>query len=227
MANRIAYDFSSLNNIFQRPEPLNAFARERMGRVCNLLKKYEVYHCLPHCKQCCYGAIIMSYTEFTAIMLYLEERWPDSERSVFFRNKVGLLQDNGQLLCPFLQEKAEIRHCCIYEARPLICRVFGTAAAPCQEPIEPGPLAENLFYQAYDLLYYDRGNFIALNLDEEWALFEAPFALWCLADESSGARQYLRSLIEKKKSSFHAVLYNCHQNYFFVYHEGERIRLGG
>ncbi|MGI6308424.1 MAG: YkgJ family cysteine cluster protein [Dethiobacteria bacterium] len=226
MEKRIAYDFSSLKNIYQRPEPLNAFAWERMAKVCNLLKKYEVYHCLPHCKQCCYGAIIMSYTEFNFIMLHIQERWSAQERRAFFRHNVGRLQDNGSFLCPFLQEDAAVRHCRIYEARPLICRVFGTAAAPCQEPIEPGLLTENLFYQAYNLLYYSHNNFIALNLDEEWAIFEAPFALWCLADNSAETREYLRALIEKEKNSFHAVLYDCRENTFFVYRQGERIGLG-
>ncbi|RJX25774.1 MAG: YkgJ family cysteine cluster protein [Dethiobacter sp.] len=225
MAKKIEYDFSSLEGIFQRPEPLNAFALERMERVRHLLRDYEVYNCPPHCKQCCYGSILMSYTEFTYIILYIRKNWSLQKIEKFFRDNVGLLQVNGALLCPFLQEEAGIEHCSIYAARPLICRVFGTMAAPCQEPVEPGDLQENLFYQAYNLLYYSNDILIALNLDREQALFEAPFALWCLADNSEETRGFLRTLLEERKDSFNAVLYDCGQNNFYAYHQGMKVIL--
>ena len=224
MKKSLGYDFSNLDGIFQRPEPLNAFALERVGRVIGLLKDKEVYNCSPSCKQCCYGSILMSYTEFTYILLYMKKNWSPRKIENLFRERVGLIEDDsgGSLLCPFLQEEAGREHCSIYEARPLVCRVFGTTAAPCQETIEPALLEETVFYQSYDLLYYGGKSFIALNLDNNWAVYEAPFALWCLADSSDESREFLRNLIEKRKESYHAVLYNNKDDYFFVYHEGEK-----
>lgn len=224
MKKSLDYDFSTLDGLFQRPEPLNVFALERVGRVLDLLKDKEVYNCSSSCKLCCYGSILMSYTEFTYMMLYMEKNWPLQKIETLFRERVGLLQDesDGSLLCPFLREEAGREHCSIYAARPLVCRIFGTTAAPCEESIEPTLLNENLFYQSYDLLYYGGRNFIALNLDNNWALYEAPFALWCLADSSNVTRKFLRMLIEQRKESYHAVLYDNKDDYFFVYHEGER-----
>ncbi|NMB41672.1 MAG: YkgJ family cysteine cluster protein, partial [Firmicutes bacterium] len=225
MEGKINYDFLSLEGIFQRPETLNAFAREKMEHVRQILRDYEVYNCPSCCKQCCYGSILMSYTEFTYIMLYIQENWPRERIEKLFRDKVGILQNADALLCPFLQEEASEEHCSIYMARPLICRVFGTEAAPCPEPIEPGKLPESLFYHAYNQLYYSNDNFIALDLDRKWAVFEAPFALWCLADNSKQTRTFLRSYLEEQKESYNAVLYDRSQNIFFAYRNGEKVTL--
>ena len=230
MKNKLDYDFTSLEGIFQRPEPLNVFALERMGAVKDLLRDRESYSCPPSCRQCCYGSILMSYTEFTYIMLYLQESWSWEKIFALFRTRVGLLTDNdgtGTLLCPFLQEDAEKEHCSIYPARPLICRVFGTTAAPCEEPINPSAMEESLFYRAYDLLYYGHGreNFIALNLHKNWAVYEAPFALWCLADNSKETRIYLYNLIAGQKNSFNADLYDREKCNFFVYRSGYKTIL--
>ncbi|MGI6329082.1 MAG: YkgJ family cysteine cluster protein [Dethiobacteria bacterium] len=230
MKNKLDYDFTSLEGVFQRPEPLNVFALERMDAVKDLFRDRESYNCPPSCRQCCYGSILMSYTEFNYIMLYLEESWSWEKIIDLFQTKVGLLADNDgtdTLLCPFLQEDAEKEHCSIYRARPLICRVFGTAAAPCGEPITPSAMEESLFYRAYDLLYYGSGreNFIALNLHKNWAIYEAPFALWCLADNSEETRMYLYNLIASQKNSFNAVLYDREECNFFVYRNGYKTIL--
>jgi Fe-S-cluster containining protein len=222
---RIDFDFSSLTDIFQRPEPLNSFALERMEQARRLIGGYEKYNCPSYCKQCCYGSILMSYTEFTYIMLHIQKNWPPEKIEELFRHRVGVLQDSGALLCPFLQEEASVAHCSIYAARPLICRVFGTEAAPCQEDVQPSELPESIFYRAYNLLYYSNNNFIALELDEEWAVFEAPFALWCLADNSRETRRYLRALMEERADTFNAVLYDCRENVFFVFRDGKKATL--
>ena len=225
MTEKIEYDFSSLEGIFKRPEHLNEFARERMEHVRHILREYEIYNCPAHCKQCCYGSILMSYTEFTYIMLFIQRNWPSEKIKGLFQHKVGILQDKSAFLCPFLQEDADVEHCSIYAARPLICRVFGTKASPCPEAIEPAKLPEPLFYYAYDHLYYSSDNFIALNLDEELSLFEAPFALWCLADNSKETRSFLCTMLEDKGESFNAVLYEQRQKVFFVYRNGEKVML--
>ncbi len=219
--NRINYSFAEMKGIYERPEALNNFARERMERVKRLLKDREKYSCPPSCKLCCYGSILMSYTEFTYIMVNMQENWNMNDLQRIFEQKVGLLQDDRRaLLCPFLDEKASQKHCLIYHARPLICRVFGTTAAACNEPIEPSFLDEEAFYFAYNLLYYSGEQFIALNLDEKIALYEAPFALWCLADDSSESRAYLIRLLEIEGDSLQGVLYDRPNNSFFVLEDG-------
>lgn len=221
MKEKIDYDFCSLSNIFSRPEKLNIFARQRMKAVRELLNDYESFNCFPSCNRCCYGSILISYTEFNYILLYIQEMWSAEEVKELFRKRVGLIQDEKTVLCPFLKEEESREHCSVYPARPLICRVFGTTAAPCEESIEPLYLPENLFYQAYDLLYYVGNNFIALHIDREWALFEAPFTFWCLADEGKRERIFLKKLILEKGESYNAVIYDLGKGKFVVYRNGE------
>lgn len=219
---KINYDFSKMKGLFQRPENLNCFALERMETVSGLLRDKEKYHCPAHCNKCCYGSILMSYTEFTFIMLYLQQNWGTEQIGGLFQERVGLLQDEKSLLCPFLQEDAGSRHCLIYPARPLICRVFGTTASPCEQPLTPSHLEEELFYQAYDLFYYSNNRVIALDLDAEWSVYEAPFALWCLADDCPESRSFLRSFVEESGDSLRAIFYDQKDKTYFYYCGGEK-----
>lgn len=219
---KIKYDFTKMKGLFQRPQELNNFALERAKKVAYLLRNKEKYHCPTDCNNCCYGSILMSYTEFTSIMLYLQNNWTPEQIESLFRERVGLLQNEESLLCPFLQEEAGARHCRIYPARPLICRVFGTSASPCEQPIIPSHLEEELFYQAYDLFYYAGNQFIALDLDSKWSVYEAPFAFWCLADDSEESRSFLRSFIEEKGESLRTVLYDQEEKAFFYYFRGQK-----
>ncbi len=219
---KINYDFSKMKELFQRTEHLNYFALERMETVLYLLRDKEKYHCPAHCNKCCYGSILMSYTEFTFIMLYIQQNWAAEKTGDLFQERVGLLQNEESLLCPFLQEDANSRHCLIYPARPLICRVFGTTASPCEQPVTSSHLEDELFYQAYDLLYYSSNRLIALDLDPEWSVYEAPFALWCLADDGPESRSFLRSFIEESGDSFRAVLYDQKEKTFFYYSGGKK-----
>ncbi len=225
---KIPFDFSALQEIFRRPEPLNRFAREGMAEVKYLLRGGDPYRCDPSCYRCCTGSILMSYTEFTYVTLYLQETWPERHIEELMRNRVGRLQeDEVKLLCPFLEIDAPSRHCRIYPARPLICRAFGTTAAPCGE-VEPAHMEEESFNRAYSLLYYgDTHNFIALQLSPEWALFQAPFALWCLADGGEEPRAFLCSLLERKKESYRAVLYDLQENRFFTFLRGKKETVDG
>lgn len=220
---KIDYDFSKMQGIFNRAQELNDFARERAETVLDLVRDREKYFCPPGCNECCYGSILMSYTEFTFIMLYLQAHWSREQIENLFRERIGLLQNEESLLCPFLAEEAKTRHCRIYAARPLICRVFGTSASPCNRSINSTHFPEELFYRAYDLFYYGGSQFIALNLDEKWSLFEAPFALWCLADDSKESRRFLREFILEKGDSLRAVLYDQQAKTFFHYARGQKV----
>ncbi len=216
-------DFSELQGIFRRPEPINIFARQRMRELNRLFEGLSRYNCEPSCKQCCYGSILMSYTEFSAITLYLQENWAAKQVQELIEQRVGQKKDDGTLLCPFLHPEKEREHCSIYQVRPLICRVFGTTAAPCNERIEPVSLDDAVFHLGYHLLYYSGRQFIALNLDAKMALFEAPFALWCLADNSEADRRLLSFYLEHNGDSLGAVLFDRERNEFFTLRRGKRI----
>ena len=223
MSKRIERDFSEVNGIFNRPDPLNNFGWHKMNQLNALFKDHSAYNCPPSCMDCCYGSILMSYTEFTAITLFLQENWPPEQLRQLMSHRVGLLKEDGMLFCPFLNTEAESEHCRIYQVRPLICRVFGTTSAPCDVvDIKPSHLENNLFNLAHTLLYYSGSQFIALNLDADWALFEAPFALWCLADNSEADRQFLCELLRQRGDSFHAVLYHRSEHTFFTLQRGEK-----
>ncbi len=227
MAEEIPYDFTSLQNLFNRPEALNEFAQDQMGKVQEMLRHTEKFSCPPACNLCCQGAILMSYTEFTYIWLYLEQSWSAAQMDQLLRQEIKIMQNESTLRCPFLDRDRTTEHCKIYQARPLICRVFGTTAAPCEENVEPVLLDENLFYRAYDCLYYANKQFIALRLNEDWALFKAPFAFWCLADHDEESRAFLRQFIQERQDSCHAVLYDLQQESFFTLSHGERKIISG
>ena len=98
MEGKINYDFLSLEGIFQRPETLNALPGKNGTCQANL-RDYEVYNCPSCCKQCCYSSILMSYTEFTYIMLI--SRKTGTERiEKLFRDKVGIYKT--PMLCSAL-----------------------------------------------------------------------------------------------------------------------------
>ncbi len=222
MPEKVPYDFTSLGNLFQRPEALHEFAQESMGQVQEMLRFSMQFNCTPSCSSCCQGSILMSYTEFTYIWLYLEQSWSAVQIRDLLQKRVQVMQNETTLRCPFLSSGKAAEHCSIYQARPLICRVFGTSAAPCGENIKPVALDENLFFRAYDRLYYANQQFIALRISADWALFKAPFAFWCLADNDERSRAFLQGFILEKNDSFHSVLYDLHEDIFFTISKGER-----
>ena len=221
MTSLIPYDFTRLQKLFSRPALLNEFAHYSMGQVEEMLQHSNHYNCSPSCNRCCYGSILMSYTEFNYIWIYLEQCWSSERINELLQLDIKRIQGDSTIRCPFLASNKAAGHCKIYQARPLICRAFGTTAAPCDEDIEPVPLNNSLFYRAYDQLYYANNQFIALTISDDWALFEAPFAFWCLADSDESSRQFLTQFIQDKNDTFHAVLYDLHRRHFFAISKGE------
>lgn len=216
---------SSFSGIFERPEPINEFAFQRMETLNQLFEQCAKYNCPPSCKSCCYGSILMSYTEFSAITVYLQQHWSAAQLQELFSGRLGLLNENGMLLCPFLNKDAAQDHCRIYPIRPLICRVFGTTAAPCDEGITPSCLDHELFNHGHQLLYYSGSQFIALNISQNWSLFEAPFALWCLADNSEEDRRLLCELLLQNGDSYRAIIFDRAHNSFFTLKEGKKLKI--
>ena len=98
---------------------------------------------------------------------------------------------------------------------------FGTSASPCEQPIIPSHLEEELL-SSLRSFYYAGNQFIALDLDSKWSVYEAPFAFWCLADDSEESRSFLRSFIEEKGESLRTVLYDQEEKAFFYYFRGQK-----
>lgn len=212
---KLKFDFEEIAaSVLHKPEDMTEYAKKQLDRVRVLLQDMPAYTCPPSCSLCCHGSILMSYVEYIAVMQCLKERLSDTALLELFRKRLGVLEDKGKLLCPFLNDDKEAQHCGIYHDRPLICRVYGTTASPCEEEIEHPHFPEAPFYHAYNLLYYvEDGSFIGLPLSEELALYEAPFDLWMIAD--SGKTAALMELFAEH-GSMRAVICDVPANRFFT-----------
>jgi Fe-S-cluster containining protein len=209
----VAFD-DILAALTEKPAEMTEYAREQMNRVRELLRDMPGYNCPAACNHCCHGSILMSYVEYVAILNALEERYGKEPLRQLFAGRLGLLEEEGKLLCPFVNDDREAEHCGIYTDRPLICRVFGTTASPCPEDIEHPHFPEGPFFRAYNLLYYvEDGSFIGLPLSDTLALYEAPFDIWAIAD-SGRVDQLLDIFMEH--GSMRAVICDVPQNRFFT-----------
>jgi Fe-S-cluster containining protein len=203
-----------LDAIGEKPIDMTTYAREQMERVRELLQKMPDYTCSPSCNLCCHGSILMSYVEYVSILSCLRERYGPERLIEILADRMGVLEEEGKLLCPFVNDDREAEHCGIYHDRPLICRVFGTTASPCTENMEHPFFPEAPFYRAYNMLYYvEDGSFIGLPLTDELALYEAPFDIWAIAD--SGQTEELMSLFIEH-GSMRAVICDVLPNKFFT-----------
>lgn len=214
---KIPLDFKRIYGaVIQKPPDMVEFARERTGRAYGLLKDMPPYACPPSCNSCCHGSILISYVEFVNMVTRLD---PGHLETVF-AERLGTLKENGQLLCPFLNAEKTREHCTVYRHRPLICRVFGTTAAPCPEEIDHPPFAESQFFRAYNLLYYgDDGGFFGLELADGTVLYKAPFDIWAIADSGNTG-----ALVEmfRRYGSMRSVLCDLAEDRFFTIEEGRR-----
>jgi Fe-S-cluster containining protein len=213
-----------LDDVAEKPAEMITYAREQMDKVREVLQDMPGYNCPTACNLCCHGSILMSYVEYVSILSRLQERYGREKMGEIYAERLGVLEDEGKLLCPFVNDDRMAEHCGIYQERPLICRVYGTTASPCDEDIVPPPFAEELFFQAYHMLYYvEDGSFIGLPLNDELALFEAPFDVWAIAD--SGRLAELQNIF-LEHGSMRAVICDVPQNRFFtMLPGGERLYL--
>lgn len=219
---RLNFNFTKIIDIFFRPSAMEQQALTKMSDVKDLLRDITHYHCSPDCNICCYGSILMSYTEYLNLLCYLRNKWTPDKIENLCAEKLGTIEEDKKLLCPFLNEEATEKHCRVYDARPLICRVFGTTVAPCEELAENVKLPEVKFYMAYDRLYYTpQKKLIGIPVSEYLLLFEAPFDFWCIADSGEQNRHYLLDLIENK-GSMNAVIYDSRAREFFVVKDGNK-----
>jgi len=212
---KLAFDFQAiLSSILDKPTEMLDYAGEQMERVRGLLQAMPAYTCPSSCKLCCHGSILMSYVEYVHILHRLRENYNAEKLLALFSRRLGVLEEADKLLCPFVEESKEAEHCAIYHDRPLICRVYGTTAAPCAAEIEQPHFPAGAFYQAYNLLYYlADGSFIGLPLSDGLALFEAPFPIWAAAD-SDKVEEVLSIFAEH--GSMRAVICDVPANRFFT-----------
>ncbi|EEG78770.1 YkgJ family cysteine cluster protein [Dethiobacter alkaliphilus] len=213
---KMAFGFKEIReHILDKPEDMTQYACTQMDAVQKVLKDMPDYTCPASCNDCCHGSILMSYVEYVGILKCLRERYSPEELEQLFAERLGVLEEEGKLLCPFVRDEREKEHCAIYTHRPLICRVFGTTASPCSvKELEPAHLPEAPFYRAYNMLYYmEDGSFIGLPLTDDLALYEAPFDIWAIAD--SGQTEELIDLFNEH-GSMRAVICDVPQNRFFT-----------
>ncbi len=212
---KLAFNFPAiLASILDKPTEMSDYAGEQMDHVRRLLQTMPAYNCPSSCNLCCHGSILMSYVEYVHIMHRLRENYNAEKLLALFSRRLGVLEDEGKLLCPFINENKKAEHCAIYHDRPLICRVYGTTAAPCAAEIDQPHFSSTGFHHAYNLLYYlADGSFIGLPLPDGLALFEAPFSIWAAAD--SGKTEEVLSIFAEH-GSMRAVICDVPANRFFT-----------
>lgn len=218
---KLAFDFQAiLASILDKPADMFEYGREQLDRVRQLLQTMPAYACPSSCRLCCHGSILISYVEYVHILQCLRENLNADELTELFVQRLGVLEED-KLLCPFVNDRKEAEHCAIYYDRPLICRVYGTTAAPCAEEISHPRFPLAPFYQAYNLLYYlADGSFIGLPLQDGLALFEAPFAIWAAAD--SGKIEELLDVFAKHGSMRSVICEVVANRFFTILPGGER-----
>jgi Fe-S-cluster containining protein len=204
--------------VLDKPADMTEYATQRMKAACEVLSGMSLYACPPACNSCCHGTILMSYVEYVHLLHVLHGKLGAAGVEKLFARRLGVLEQEGKLLCPFVDDEKEAGHCTVYGDRPLICRVFGTSASPCGEDIAPPYFPEARFHDAYNLLHYtEDGSFVGLPLTETLVLYEATFDLWAIADSGHGAE--LLSLFAGC-GSMRSVLYDLVEDRFFTMKKG-------
>lgn len=212
---KLSFPFAQIiETILDKEEEMLVYATEQMLNIQDALKNMPNFHCPAACNDCCQGSILMSYLEYLHLLTFLQKELGTEKLEAFFSDRLGLMEEDGILLCPFLNKTKQEQHCTLYTHRPLICRVFGTTASPCEEDMEHIPVPEKTFYQLYHKLHYvEDGSFIGLPLTETLALYEAPFAVWAIAD--SGRTEELLALFYQH-GSLRAVICDVPADRFFT-----------
>jgi len=204
--------------ILDKPAEMTEYALQRITAARAALSGMPPYACAPSCNRCCHGTILMSYVEFVHLLHVLKVKHGAEGVESLFARRLGVLVEEGKLLCPFLDDEKEAEHCTIYGERPLICRVFGTSASPCDEDIAHPYFPDTLFHQAYNLLYdAEDGNFIGLPLTENLVLYGATFDHWAIAD--SGHEAELVKMFAEY-GGMRSVLYALEESRFFTVEKG-------
>lgn len=216
---KIEFDFAQIAHaVLDKPAEMTEYALQRMKAACGALSGMPFYACPPACNSCCHGTILMSYVEFVHLLHVLHGKLGAAGLEKLFAGRLGVLEQEGKLLCPFVDDEKEAGHCTVYGDRPLICRVFGTSASPCAEEIAHPYFPDALFHHAYNLLHYtEDGSFIGLPLTDTLVLYEAAFDLWVIAD--SGHEAELMSLFARC-GSMRSVLYDLVEDRFFTMEKG-------
>jgi Uncharacterised protein family (UPF0153). len=113
-------------------------------------EQYNI-HCPSGCGECC-RHFIPDITKLEALLVasylrFCKEDWEETRR------RLELFRDNEFGFCPLFRENTPY-HCSVYEARPLICRLFGNCCSEdkegnavfrrCKFNYEPEIMAESL-----------------------------------------------------------------------------------
>ena len=220
---RLPIDYTALKGLPPPDGETLATARARMAQAEELLEGAPPCHCPADCCDCCQGTILMSYYEYVTILDYLLKEAPAAVPGLL-TDRLGVLKEGRALLCPFLQDGFSQRHCSIYPARPLICRVYGTLAAPCHLGIESAHLGEDTYDRAHKKVHLDEdGELTGLYLDDDLVLCQAPFDLWLLVDLEGPPAAAVLAYFREDGESLGAVLLNPARGQLFALQDGREI----
>ena len=98
-------------------------ATARLAAIDAITAKIPAFECVPGCAECC-GPVIMTRLEWRRVVKVMEDH-ALSERQL--AKKADEELKSGNYGCPML---APGNRCGCYEARPLICRLFGVVDTP-------------------------------------------------------------------------------------------------
>lgn len=203
---RIPFDFV---NIMDVTLTIALQKKPEAAKLELLTQKYvsnnHYFGCFPGCYSCCETTILMSGHEYRIIAHHIARAWNKESLFDLFAYKLGRINKENYLVCPFLNLANPEKHCEIYEVRPWICRVFGTTAVPCNL------IPPNLRLRVPPEIHEQSSTFFNtyfLRLDKDICLASAPFEGWCIADSSKRNARWLLNSIVNRQYGLEAILVN-------------------
>lgn len=97
---------------------IRAEKRRREKALKKIYKRIPDCHCKGLCTQAC-GPVMFSATERAKVESLAPNGWEDFQAGTY----MPVRDEPDDLTCPFLQDDK----CSIYDDRPLICRMYGSA----------------------------------------------------------------------------------------------------
>jgi Fe-S-cluster containining protein len=119
-----------VNNVKQVPENETRVSNaDKLARIDALFSEVPSFDCKPGCADCC-GPIQLSRLEYHRCVKVSGRTADDVRRHMEKNIKHKIYQ------CPLLNKKTN--QCTVYQARPAICRIFGTTKdLPCPHGCGP------------------------------------------------------------------------------------------
>jgi len=189
----------------------------------NYIPDITCFGCPVNCSECCNDTILMSYCEYNLILYHLTTTWNKERLFHLYSKRLGLLNPQTKsLICPFsnLLASSNEKHCSIYQARPWICRSFGTNGSLCNKINNINIITQNDFDFVTSKLIY-RGKSIRLN--NNFSLLMGTFDMWVIADSEKANALKLFSLIKDKSLNLMSKLYDINKRQILTIKHGKTL----